>query len=504
MKNNKKAYPNYIDYFNISNPRNISKWTKAFKDIYIQTNHGLDKTKAFDQATSGWDPMEKKDFENWMKFYQGGNHEKYKTAQLSYYVNDGMPGYVLPFKPENKSEPVEQENFVSKKQIEEERKELIESQRSKFISRLNSAEKLLMEEAGHLLAGNELNKFLEVLHSLKRQILSINKKTRANKTYIDLIIRNANILHNNGFNKSALLLEKLAQNTATPEDASIPSTTPPPVPKEDLSKPSPTTSESAPSEPPLDNNKPNKLQGFLQNLDPVEKGKSNSADDGVLEINDFNNFIVEAQEAPQPNATPIQSKEKSNNDLEITEDSIKPSGEQSEGKDFDYLIDIAFKNLKVEDVIRKLEEISKIFKTREISRQLAIADVMLDRLGLASFFPTLAEATNKSLESNQYCLSRIEDVLSALRGTLKVNDLDLTNENEVSSDPKLEIIKQKLENDKNQEKERKQLRKNVENKELMEKTKKSPEIEEVANELQKPIKVEEQSSVPPAPIAPKK
>lgn len=505
--NNKKAYPNVIDNYLIKRPHNITKWMEAFQDIYEKVNSGLSRSYAFNLTTSGWDKMEKRDFENWLKFYEGNNHVKYKTAQMSYYVNDGMPGYIIPFKKNEIKEEVKKEpeevfdaiDAEAERQAEIEKRQLIEKQRSKFLSRLNSAEKLLTEDAGHLLAGDELSRFLEILHSLKREILSLNKKTSSNKTYIDLIIRKANILHRDGFVKSASLIEKLAQATATP--APTPPTPGPSDPNEQPLEGS--IAEGNPQadhpllEPPVDgalpgpieDGKPNKIDGFLQNLNPVDKAENFSAEDGEIEIEDDelleiedeydDSLISTAQVVAKPNPEDL---------IEVADEEPKvikqPEVEKKEeGQDFDYLVDVAFKNLKIEDVIRKLEEIAKIFKNREISRQLSIVDLMLDRLSISTFFPSLSEAQNKSLESNQYCLTRIEDILSSLRGAVESQGIDLISEdNNISDDPKIELIKQKLERDRQKEKERKELRKSIEEKEL-ENKKEVPVIEDVTEEL---------------------
>ncbi len=43
---------------------------------------------------------------------------------------------------------------------------------------------------------------------------------------------------------------------------------------------------------------------------------------------------------------------------------------------------------------------------------------MMDALGIASYFPALAEAMQRSLDANQYMLIRIDDVLSGLEGSV--------------------------------------------------------------------------------------
>ena len=39
---------------------------------------------------------------------------------------------------------------------------------------------------------------------------------------------------------------------------------------------------------------------------------------------------------------------------------------------------------------------------------------MLNKLGISGFFPALAEATRSALESNQYCQTRVDEILSKL------------------------------------------------------------------------------------------
>ncbi len=92
-------------------------------------------------------------------------------------------------------------------------------------------------------------------------------------------------------------------------------------------------------------------------------------------------------------------------------------------------IDKAFANVKLSDVINRLQALSRVFKNREIARQLGIIDIMLDKLGISGFFPSLAEATRSALESNQYCQSRIEEILSKLISATNENGESILNNN---------------------------------------------------------------------------
>jgi hypothetical protein len=112
---------------------------------------------------------------------------------------------------------------------------------------------------------------------------------------------------------------------------------------------------------------------------------------------------------------------------------------------------------------------------------------MLDSLGIASYFPSLSEATNKALESNNYISTRVEDILSKLRGSMDSREIDLKG-GDSPEKPEVAGIKQKLKSDEDKEKARKQMRKDQETAELEGKKKETPEVE-----------IEEDLGAPPPP-----
>ena len=232
----------------------------------------------------------------------------------------------------------------------------------------------------------------------------------------------------------------------------------------------------------------------------------------VMEADD--DLVVEAQaappemapEAPPPVAEPAPAPEEN---LEVTEDPAAPPPDENlevtedagtETSSFDGAIDNALKNVTINDVVQKLESLAKIFKTREVPRQLAFVDMMLDTLGISSFFPSLAEATNKSLESNQYVLTRIEDILSKLRGTMASDEIDLSAENPASQTPEMQALKNKLQNQEDNDKAKKKMRKELEDKKLQEQSKEEPEVE-IEEDLSQPTEVAPASAQPPPAAA---
>jgi len=84
----------------------------------------------------------------------------------------------------------------------------------------------------------------------------------------------------------------------------------------------------------------------------------------------------------------------------------------------DDIMEKALAGITLPDVIKRLQALSRVFKNREIARQLAFIDILLDKFGISGFFPALAEATRSALESNQYCQTRVEEVLSKLTSAI--------------------------------------------------------------------------------------
>ena len=166
--------------------------------------------------------------------------------------------------------------------------------------------------------------------------------------------------------------------------------------------------------------------------------------------------------------------------LEVTEDDIRKPGTGDENitpSNFDLKVDSVFADLTVADVVAKLEDLAKIFKVREVPRQLAVVDMMLDSLGLASYFPSLSEAQNKALDSNNYISTRVEDILSKLRGAMDTKAIDLKG-GPGANNPEVSGIKENLEESAAKEKQRKQMRKDQAAQELEGgEGKETPEVE---------------------------
>lgn len=419
----KTAYPQATREF-IQTPYDTYKWTKSLQEIYsfMQVNNSGNFYDAFNKITYGWDEMEKQDFKNWISYYQQETQNKYKTAQ--YYPsnfkadpNQTLKANILPTKDQSASQTEPSEN---------EKKQLVTKKIQSIISRLQAAEKIATDpEIRHILSSIldiNLEDWLARLHQVKRMIQAAPLKNVYSSLIEDIIIREANKLVHSGFKKAARELVFLAQDAIN--------STP--------------TLPSAQS----DQNVEDPLEEFMKSMNFEDNSKTE--DHIVVEDqndivdpdpDDMANIHVLAQETLPP--------QQINKQVQISQpDQEVPEEPESKGvaktkihEKTDGLFEQALSNITVDDAIARLEVLANLFRTREVSRQLAIIDIMFDKLNISAFFPSLAEAHSKQLESNQYCLTRIEEILSKLRGAVKTPEnmeLDLVGKPIVPTLPEIQ------------------------------------------------------------------
>jgi len=530
-KINKIAYPQGQYDLSIGS-YDINKWIKTLHSIYLYARQGYNIAKTSEQLIKDWDEMEKADFMHWMKYYQGNSQSAYKTAQYLQVA----PGAYAPqnstqnFSQKNPSVPVMPDQLKADVKLpeEEDPQFKINKKIKSIISRLMSAERLATdpdvqkELSKRLDIG--LSKWLEELHRVKRMV-QVAPIRHANSTILeDLIIKEANILAHKGFPKAARELVKIAQSApeATPE---LPP--PPPPPPGEAPATDPAAAPPAPDAS-AEGTGEDALEKFVDNLN----FDTNSLDDilllltdeedenevvDMIDVDPLASIEIRAQAAPgemvtpqpsetvtemaaapiaPPAAAPVAPAMKS--EIEVKEE----PADTLVHKKTDDLLDQALSSVSIQDIIERLDTLVNLFRTREIPRQLAIIDLMMDQLNLSSFFPGLAEASSKSLESNQYALSRIEEVLSKLKGSIKnpkEKELDLLGKMPSTSPDSelLEGMRSSLQEENNKEKARKQQRKQEEQEKV---EKLMPEIE-VSEDLAQPVTLPE-SAAPVPPMAP--
>lgn len=453
----KIAYPNEEFGQYIEAPHSIPKWVKGLHDIYAMTFQGEDWSKAFSQVTASWDVMEKLEFKKWVDFYEEKAHEKYKTAQLkAKYVDNGQGSFIPnidhlkasnPFKvPTNpfSAPAIPQADMQSAADAEALRLEVIKKKVRSIVSRLNAAERLATDPDVIVTLKRtlmiDIDKWLESLSRLKREIQMAPVRVSSAILIDDIIYKNANILAAKGNRKAAHALLKIAQDAMpplNPADATMPGQ-PPMAPA------------GAPA--PVEDGGEEAIEKFLKNLNNDDSAVDDVADVDDEEVDELAAITVTAQEvpppppAPEPAPTPTAPADVTPGDLEVSEDDITADDEAD-------AIERALAGVQVSDIVARLEGIASMFKTREIARQMFIIDLMMDKLGIAPFFPTLAEAMRSLLESNQYCQSRIEDILAKLRGTI-VTPMSQQIEQDNAAG-----IKERLQQEEEAEKARKERRK---------------------------------------------
>lgn len=513
----KLAYPNYSEYMPVSTVFNLERWTTALRDIYVKIRLGLNKQAATDEITKDWPKAEKYNFSNWMKYYESGDVFKYKTAQNSYYVNDAT-NYFLPNPPTNKKVPSpirsinevkEDANHVADDFLQRQNKAQINNEfRRTLISRLNSIEKHLATSTAVDFFGKEYSSFIKSIQGLKHTLLTHEAGIGISaQTCLDLLIREARILERKNCQVGANVMIKLAQQTPGNQGdlamGNVPAGGSIPQGLGNLDTPIPNLTAPPASENKNDKQNFSGIEGFLDNLEGVgiTKGDELSVDDGDdNKIVDDENIIEIDASFSNDNELIVMSQDAVAQKRPVNHQNEKVRHE-SDHSDFDALVNSAFNNLTMEDLLKKLEYINLIFKTKEINRQLALADLMFSRLGLTPYFPNFSEVQQKNLDCLNYSATRMNDIISTLQGVLGKGKIDLT-EDQGEVDPEAQLLQRHLENEEKKEKERKELRKEVNNQKLKENEDKPEiEVENVVEDLSTPNK-NQTKPVLEKPIAP--
>lgn len=565
------AYPNYDEITPMQPSYDLNKWTKAMRDVYVKTHLGTNRVDAISDITKSWDKVEARHFVDWMKFYESGDHLKYKKAQYKYYVNDDI-NFFVPNPQSNVPSPLKALNDNPLKVLEdanrpvvvpenkEEKREIIEDVRKKILGRLNSAEKILSTQQGHIFAGKDFERLLISIYELKKQIQTMNKISLSAQTCVDLIVRQANILRRSGFADASSFMVKLAQNT--PGDFSmqlgeVPAGGSQPDGSGSLgnNNPSNLTQPLPIKDAPVGGDKA--ISEFMENLEgsgftDFDKSdvsdsddKKENKDEVVIDDDVFldqdispndDSLVVEAQALPESDQgisktevvkPTLKSDLKKNikaldqKDPAIIEptkskglsvDSLKPTDNKPNdiGDHVDSLIDNAFGDITVPDIIAKLEQVLDIFRNREITKQLVICDLMLNRLNLSSMFPNLGETIHKNYEVTAYSLSRLEDVISKLKGASDIKDAVNLVQPDRQVSPEAEQVRKNLQQSTDAEKDRKRMRQQMQDQKMLEQVNKPElEVESPGEELaSEPVEVKSAPTPKPlpaqkpAPIAP--
>lgn len=359
----KKAYPMMENYF-FKDPffgYDLQKWAACVHSIYESTfRDGLDYNDAVKKYSSNIfkDEEEKKNFLNWLKYYNQGEHLRYNVKTASYQLPLSATGdaYTSTSNYIGADYVLDHDKQVNSAKEQGEKKLNYKNWKKKFNTALRRVDKILKESEDYV----EPEKYEEISQVLNKLDIQVGK-IRLQSTASDVSFRAANQLKKLGFNDGASVLYKYSQEAAPPvaPEEVAPVETPvvePPVAQEEIS--------------------PDQAQKKQQEKENIEKGKE---------------ILGDVEPVPGP-----------------------AKGEYDQ---------ILSGDIDVDDASKKLEQIAGTLSDRRVIRYLAEFDIMLDKIGIASMFPELAEAQSKLIESYSYALTRVTKMLGMLSNNKAIMEM---------------------------------------------------------------------------------
>lgn len=212
----------------------------------------------------------------------------------------------------------------------------------------------------------DLDTFNKALEAIK-ELTIITKRIKTAEMGIDLMYRTSSQLNRYGLKKHASGLRKFAQQQEEELQAA-----PPPV-------------EAAPDS--------NQVQ--VQNSETLQQ---------------------ETQQAPLSEGDQMGQALESTQDAQPVPLSEIQTPGPSEGE-YDKIID---EDIGMSDAAGKLEDVAGMLADRRVIRYLAEFDIMLDKLGIASMFPELAESQSKLIDAYSYALTRVSKMMGQLTSAAEI------------------------------------------------------------------------------------
>lgn len=271
-----------------------------------------------------------------------------------------------------------------------------EEKKRALISRLDAADKLL-RDFSNVWPPQVWNRLHQALSDLKREIMMLRNEASIQ----DRIIRTASIWLKVGFSEGSELLTKIAQ------------------PPEDIS----TQIEKALT------GKEYETEEKSKETLPMEEPMTPINEEEMLPPAGAGEELPETLEPLGPQKpTEITEEPKIDENEEIEEPKEEINTEEN-----------PYMGSGIEDVISVLEPIVSELKVRATARELSKVDMMLDAQNIASHFPELGEAMSKVLEANTYVVTRLDKMLTKLKGGLSEKDENGDIEKENKDVPEVEM-----------------------------------------------------------------
>lgn len=365
----KVAYPNPgLSPDSLSKEIDLNNWLNIVHKIYKDCQKGIrTKESAIDFYSNILDNEEKQKFLRWFEYYSNGDHLKYSEYKeekmkkeslfqsglvgVGPYTQDN-PGYN--FSGRNRGNNMPGDSFTSSS-LPEDKKEDSSTDMERLVNWKKSINRAC-KRIDTLLRDGDIpyDEYSEMAKHLF-ELSSLIKRIKLASTMSDVTHRTANIFKKAGHNDHANTLVKIAQEIA--EEQAPPPAEPAPV-------------EVAPESPP-------------EAQEPA--GPSAQEQKSGVEI-------------PEPdNVEPAKLRD------------IEPIPGPQEGE-----YEALAGNINLEDAAKKLDEVAGMLADRRIIRQLAEFDIMLDKIGIASMFPELAESQSKLIDAFSYALTRVTKMMGQL------------------------------------------------------------------------------------------
>lgn len=369
----KIAYPNYAQNYYDEVQFDLNKWMDLTHQIYDAVQSGrMQKEAAIEHFSQTLNLNNEEDiaFKRWFNHYASGEHKKYSNQEdfpmkkEAVYMSDTMN--LGPYSHSGgsiyRTKSTEGFNFPgSSLEPSEETlnksdvKNALKGWKAKLLSRIRGIQKLMV--ADEYVDPETFDAISRTLHDLAKQVYGVRLETTAS----DLTSKAANSLVKIGAFSEAKELRKIAQEVAAgtaPEAAAEP-TAP-------AAGTAPATPPAAPGEA----------------TEAAEAPKKDEPKDAIPRGDDVEPVAFE-DIVPTPGAKPGEYEELAG-------------------------------SISIKNASSKLDEVAGMLADRRIIRLLAEFDIMLDRLGIASMFPELAESQSKLIDAYSYALTRVTKMMGQL------------------------------------------------------------------------------------------
>tara|TARA_B100001094_G_scaffold333399_1_gene411481 strand:- start:5626 stop:7119 length:1494 start_codon:yes stop_codon:yes gene_type:complete len=365
----KIAYPNPgLSPDSLSKEIDLNNWLNIVHKIYKDCQKGIrTKESAVKFYSNILDNEEKQKFLRWFEYYSNGDHLKYSEYKEEKMKKESLfqsglvgtgpytqdnPGYN--FSGRNRGNNMPGDSFTANSLSEGKKKDSF-TNKERLIGWKKSINRAC-KRIDTLLRDGDIpyDEYSEMAKHLF-ELSSLIKRIKLASTMSDVTHRTANMLKKAGHDDHANALVKIAQEIA--EEQIAPPTEAPP-------------SEVTQSNPPED-------QG--------PAGPSAQEQKSGVEI-------------PEPDEVePTKLRD------------IEPVPGPREGE-----YEILAGDINLEDAAKKLDEVAGMLADRRIIRKLAEFDIMLDKIGIASMFPELAESQSKLIDAFSYALTRVTKMMGQL------------------------------------------------------------------------------------------